>query len=436
MENIPDIQLELKRFYYLSKVMCLAPYSFFWDPVAREMFINTNLSSNIAGFVWTLFMSIIMVIGLIGGIIRYKNIGNSNPGVALNNSFCFPMNFINALLSFVVLFMNRFRFAELIKKLSEIDDELYQITVHSSAKHQNYFLYSVCTVFTLLAMFMCFDILEVEERRYFVYCTLYRLAYLISLVLIIQFCHVVRCIQQRLIILEREMSSILENQTLLPVTSMPTLTTVETVNKSGLSSVTRLISEAENTVDTIKDKHLSIPSKALLRRKSYQLHIIITSRKVYSNIYDATQLINSVYGFLLLLLFIRAAAGLVTNVYHLVSVTLSGNLFLEIENWGSPAHIGSLTTWNMIFLGTIIVMTVTCQMTMLKSKKIGDTIQKLLLQQSLRCDMLKHLKLFSDQVTKSQIQFSALCFFNVDMSLLCTMLTSVTTYIIVLVQFK
>jgi hypothetical protein len=236
--------------------------------------------------------------------------------------------------------------------------------------------------------------------------------------------------------LEREMSSILENQTLLPVTSMPTLTTVETVNKSGLSSVTRLISEAENTVDTIKDKHLSIPSKALLRRKSYQLHIIITSRKVYSNIYDATQLINSVYGFLLLLLFIRAAAGLVTNVYHLVSVTLSGNLFLEIENWGSPAHIGSLTTWNMIFLGTIIVMTVTCQMTMLKSKKIGDTIQKLLLQQSLRCDMLKHLKLFSDQVTKSQIQFSALCFFNVDMSLLCTMLTSVTTYIIVLVQFK
>jgi hypothetical protein len=232
------------------------------------------------------------------------------------------------------------------------------------------------------------------------------------------------------------MSSILENKTLLAVTSMPTLTTVETVNKSGLSSVTSLISEAENTVDTIKDKHLSIPSKALLRRKSYQLHIIITSRKVYSNIYDATQLINSVYGFLLLLLFIRAAAGLVTNIYHLVSITLSGNLFLEVENWGSPAHIGSLMTWIMIFLGTIIALTGTCQMTMLKSKKIGDTIQKLLLQQSLRCDMLQHLKLFSDQVTKSQIQFSALCFFNVDMSLLCTVLTSVTTYIIVLVQLK
>jgi hypothetical protein len=236
--------------------------------------------------------------------------------------------------------------------------------------------------------------------------------------------------------LEQGISSVLENRTPIGVTSTLTLPSVETVNKSELSSVTSLISEDEIPVESIKNNCLLFPRKALSRGKSYQLHLIITSRKIYSDVYDATQLLNSVYGFLLLLLFIRAAAGLVTNIYHLVSITVYGYVFLEYKNWGSPGHIGSLVTWIVIFLGTIIMMTVTCQMTMLKSKRIDDIIQKLLLQQPLRCDMLQQLKLFSDQVTKSQIKFSALWFFNVDMSLLCTMLTSVTTYIIVLVQFK
>ncbi|KDR17637.1 hypothetical protein L798_08344 [Zootermopsis nevadensis] len=435
MDNISDIRHELKHLYYLSKVLCLAPFSFSWNPVAREIFINTSLSSNVTGFIWTLFMSIIMVTGLISGIIRYKHVGHSNPGVALNNSFCFPMNFINALLSFVVLFMNRFKFGELVQKLSEIDDKLCQIKLRRCTKYQNYFLYFAYTVCALLLMFMCYDILEVEERRYFVYSIVYRIAYFISLVLIIQFCHIVRCIEERLIVLERGVSSVLENRTPIGVTSTLTLPSVETVDKSELLSITSLISENENQVEPIENS-LLFSRKALPHRKSYQLHIIITSRKIYSDIYDATQLINSVYGFILLLLFIRAAAGLVTNIYHLASITISGYVFVEYKNWGTAGHISSLVTWIVIFLSTITMMTVTCQMTILKSKKIGDIIQKLILQQPLRSDMLQQLKLFSDQVAKSEIKFSAFWFFNVDMSLLYTMLTSVTTYIIVLMQAK
>jgi hypothetical protein len=234
--------------------------------------------------------------------------------------------------------------------------------------------------------------------------------------------------------LERGVSSLLENRTPVGITTSLTLPSVETVNNSKLPSVASLISE--NPVESISNRCLSFPSRELLHRNSYQLNIIITSRKIYSDIYDAAELTNSVYGFLLLLLFIRAAAGLVTNIYHLASITISGSVLLEVKNWDSPGHIGSLVTWIVIFMGTVIMMTVTCQMTMLKSKKIGDIIQKLLLQQPLRYDTLQQLKLFSEQVTKSPIKFSALCFFNVDISLLCTILTSVATYIIVLVQFK
>lgn len=401
-----------------------------------ETVINTRLRSNVIGFVWTLFMSSVMVFGLFSGIYRYKNVGRSNPGVALNNSFCFPMNFINALLSFIVLFMKRFKFAELVEKLSHIDNALCQIKLHNFTKCKNYYAYFMCTLCILLATFMCYDILQVEEQRYFVYTSLYRLAYFISVVLIMQFCHIMRCIQQRLILLGKEISLILDNKLSMILTSTLKPTSFETVNNFELSSVTSLISEADNPIDNSRNTYQSGPRNLLLHDKLYQLDKIITFRQIYNNIYDATQLINSVYGFLILLLFVRAAGGLVTNIYHLVSITLSDVTVREIENWNSPLHIGSLVAWILTFLSTIIVMTVTCQRVMLECKKIDDIIQKLLLQQSLRYDMLQQLKLFSDQITKNQIEFSALCFFKVDMSLLFTILTSVTSYIIVLVQFK
>lgn len=379
-------------------------------------------------------MSNVMVFGLISGIYRYKNIGQSNPGIALNNSFCFPMNFINALLSFIVLFMKRFKFAELIEKLSQIDNALCQMKLYNCTKCKNYFVYFMRAVCILLATFMCYDILQVEERRYFVYTSLYRLAYFISVVLIMQFCHITRCIQQRLILLGKEVSSILDNKPSMILTSTVKPTSFERVDKFELSCVTSLISD--NPMDDSRNKYQSDPRNLLLHGKLYQVDKIITFRQIYNNIYDATQLINSVYGFLIFLLFVRAAGGLVTNIYHLVSITLSGVVVLELENWDSPLHVGSLVAWILIFLSTIIVMTVTCQRVILECKKIDDIIQKLLLQQSLRYEMLQQLKLFADQITKNQIEFSALCFFKVDMSLLFTILTSVTSYIIVLVQFK
>jgi gustatory receptor len=283
---------------------------------------------------------------------------------------------------------------------------------------------------------MCFDVLEVEEGRYFVYCSLYRIAYFISIVLIIQFCHLVSCTQQRLFILRKEVSSVLENKTSFIVTSILKPIFVEAVRKSKLSSTASVFAETENIMRDSRTNCQTASNNFLFPPKVHDLHKIITCRQIYCNIYDAVQLINSIYGFLLVLLFIRAAAGLVTNIYYLASTTINGDILLGIDKWGSPAHIFSLACWISIFLSTIIAVTVTCQMVILESKQIGDIIQKLLLLQHARCDIVQQLELFSEQLAKNQIEFSAFCLFKVDMSLLGTILASVTSYIIVLVQFK
>ena len=435
MEKASSIKRELTYTYYLSKVLCLAPYSFSSNPVCEKC-INTNFQANVTGFIWTLFMSVLLLTGLITGSYRYKVFGHSNPGMAVNSSLCFVLNSMNPLLSILVVFLKRHKFAELVEKLSEIDDGLCQIKLRNYSKCQNYFLYFLFIVCGLLAMFFIFDVLEVEETRFFINCSLYRLAYFISVVLIIQFCHIAICTQQRLFVLWKEMSSVLEKNRkhfVINFTSKPIF--VEAVNKDELSSVAGVFPETENAVHD-RNSCQSGSNSFLLPNKLSDVHKIITCRQIYSKIFDAVQLINSIYGLLLLLQLIRGTAGLVTNIYILASITISRDILPGFETWGTPVHIFSLVIWIPIFLSTVIAMTVTCQMVISESKKIGDIVQKLLLLQHMKWDEVQQLKLFSDQLTKNQIEFSALCLFKVDMSLLCTILASVISCIFILVQFK
>jgi gustatory receptor len=231
------------------------------------------------------------------------------------------------------------------------------------------------------------------------------------------------------------MSSVLDNKLSMIFSTLKPMS-FESVDTFELSCVPGVISEADKPFNDNRNKYQSGTRHLLSYGKLYQIDKLLTFRQIYSNIYDATQLVNSVYGFLLLLLFVRASGGLITNIYHLVAITLSGEVVQDIENWNAPSHIGSLVVWILIFLSTVILMAVSCQMVMLESKKIDDIIQKLLLQQSLRYDILQQLKLFSDQIAKNRIEFSAFSCFKVDTYLLFTILTSVISYIIVLVQFK
>jgi hypothetical protein len=63
-------------------------------------------------------------------------------------------------------------------------------------------------------------------------------------------------------------------------------------------------------------------------------------------------------------------------------------------------------------------------------------LQALLLEDIAGSDMMEQLKLFCQQMTNDRIVFTAAGLFDVDLSFLCTFLTSVTTYIVVLIQLK
>jgi hypothetical protein len=75
-------------------------------------------------------------------------------------------------------------------------------------------------------------------------------------------------------------------------------------------------------------------------------------------------------------------------------------------------------------------------MTVSKSKDIGHKLQALLLKDTVCSEAVEQLKLFCQQLSNDGIVFTAAGLFNVDLSFLCTFLTTFTTYIVVMIQLN
>lgn len=70
------------------------------------------------------------------------------------------------------------------------------------------------------------------------------------------------------------------------------------------------------------------------------------------------------------------------------------------------------------------------------SKKLSDNVRKLLLHQRLTADDLYQLQIFSFQLLRCKMEFSAAGLFSVNLSYLYSSTAAVIAYIVVLVQIK
>ncbi|XP_014279292.1 gustatory receptor 68a [Halyomorpha halys] len=87
--------------------------------------------------------------------------------------------------------------------------------------------------------------------------------------------------------------------------------------------------------------------------------------------------------------------------------------------------ISSLTVWVVVFH---------CHETGQKAKSFHKALSRLMLNESTN-RLLRNKKLLYHFKTKREVKFSAMGFFNFDYSLLSTMISTATTYIVIMVQF-
>jgi hypothetical protein len=157
-------------------------------------------------------------------------------------------------------------------------------------------------------------------------------------------------------------------------------------------------------------------------------------RRIYNDICDANDLVNSIYGIPVFLVFILNATLTITSVYEILK---SSDSQRELQNTLDKAeHVVMKLFLLFSHNASLFYMAVSCHFVTLEYSKLIGKIEKLMLLNPLQKNSFKQMKLFSNQVSRIGIKFTASCFFTVDMSLFSAYVAWSITYTIVLVQFN
>ncbi|PNF33545.1 hypothetical protein B7P43_G17409 [Cryptotermes secundus] len=228
-----------------------------------------------------------------------------------------------------------------------------------------------------------------------------RYAHIITLTAIMQYCKMVQMITSRLSDMHEVLSSTVSNR----------------LSQTGVSCV------------------LSPEGPSDLKETPFtETHTILSLRRIYNHIYECTRILNFIFGLPILLDIFRTVTSLTSGSYSVV------RLFSEpveaVTTLNFADFVISRVTWMLIFLGTMISLTVLCGRAASVTRDISHRVQTFLVQSHLDSEAVEQLLLFSQQISTDGIAFTAAGFFVIDLSLLCTVLTSAVTYVIILIQFK
>ena len=167
--------------------------------------------------------------------------------------------------------------------------------------------------------------------------------------------------------------------------------------------------------------------KNLKMTRIMEVEVLLKLRRIYYHVYECVKIINFMYGLPILIHIVRSATGLISELYHF------GILFYVHTEINFTLLV---IIWTIVLLGPIIFLSVICDISASKTKDIGHKLQALLLDEEVSSDMMEQLKLFCQQMSNDRIVFTAAGLFDVDLSFLCKFLTSVTTYVVVLIQLN
>jgi gustatory receptor len=157
-------------------------------------------------------------------------------------------------------------------------------------------------------------------------------------------------------------------------------------------------------------------------------------QEYHMHLYDVAQLLNSAYGFQILLCFAFLFIQLIlvySVAIDLVVTVLSGKagIATDIQEWSA--------LFSAVLLSVILTfVTVSCELASEEAKTTGHMVQTVLLKSDFSRDLIMQLHLFSSQALNLRVKFTACGFFTINASLLLSIGGVVCTYLIILYQFR
>ncbi|PNF39123.1 hypothetical protein B7P43_G01346 [Cryptotermes secundus] len=161
---------------------------------------------------------------------------------------------------------------------------------------------------------------------------------------------------------------------------------------------------------------------------------IHTLRYVHAVLYDTCCLINSAYGFQLLLSMAYIFVSVV-KYCHMVMISDTCYNQYELSNICVDGIVPLMCVVS-IHVACVLFVNVFCNSACFEAAVTTTLVNKFLLKRSLHCDAMGELGRFSQQLLHSKVQFTAFGVFNLDFTFIYGFVGGAATYIVILLQFQ
>jgi gustatory receptor len=181
---------------------------------------------------------------------------------------------------------------------------------------------------------------------------------------------------------------------------------------------------------------LSSTASSKFRTQSHlqEMANIHTLRCVHTILYDICGLVNSVYGFQLLLAMAYIFMSVV-KYFHVVMISNASSPEDQLSDFRVDGIVPLMCVVS-IHIANVLWVTASCSWACFEAGRTTILVNKFLLIQPLSSDISAELERFSQQLLHSKLHFTAFGFFSLDFTFLYGFVGGATTYIVILLQFQ
>lgn len=428
--NPTDIYTAIKPLYCMSKISGLAPFCY--RSVKSEVRIQTSVLGTIHSYVMCGVLMILLTLlckwklenefprfGLIIDIVGISDTCVSSVGVIVSYILCATTNRRKVE-----------RFLSLVHRVDAclIKTSDYYKTVCISIMVGILTLILMYSVMFVMLNLYSSDFIDITSYIYFLF-------HFLGMTTFFQFVYSVLLLKQRFATLNEDLLTVfdIENEHILDerqIVSKPELEGQTACEESWHQTSTI---ERFNRLDA-KNRNLGYANELLDtedRKRSVKITVL---RRAHSILCDASELTNSMFQIPILAGFIEIFVEITVYLYATLTHVID-LLTCQSYNASRWSMLGMLFIWTAVNFSKLMAVTASCHSASQHANRSAAVVHKLLVVQSPQPETTAELELFSRQLLHRKCHFSACGFFPIDLTLLYSMAGSITTYIIILLQY-
>lgn len=213
---------------------------------------------------------------------------------------------------------------------------------------------------------------------------------------------------------------------------------LEYINKKNMA--TELPSKYKNLSLNVNIDYIELPAlsgRDLMgtARVLYGRHKINYLRVIYLKIYDSVTLINSYFGFPILVETVSMVIMCVSGLYY-AAYTLEFDSDDSVNRLTTYITSGYLVSCCILYMSIFVWMIICCHKTTQEANKGIYFIHRISLDRDIHYSIITELDKLLSQMINMRVQFTACGLFSLNHTFLCTVFGGIITYILIMVQLN